>query len=134
MTQAELWQLQLMAVANTANSFESILTVVFAYLAAAYFVGHRLSRFQVATLSVLYVLGATGGVFFTVVEFRRAAYFVDLLVRNYGEQHYSPNVYLIPLFALTMALLIVASLLFMVQIRRRGGTDTSQPAVKSISQ
>ena len=46
MTQAELWQLQLLAVANGITAFGVLLTLITGYLVTAYFAGSRLSRYQ----------------------------------------------------------------------------------------
>jgi Na+/glutamate symporter len=117
MTEAELWQLQLLAVANTAEAVQGVVTIIFAYLVTAYFVGRRLTRFQTALVSLLFVLGATGASFMTFVEFRRAAMFMEQLTRQFGVESISPNAVVIPLYAALMALLIPASVFFMYQIR-----------------
>jgi hypothetical protein len=48
MTQAELWNMQLLAAANASEAFQGVVTIIFAYLVTAYFVGRRLTRFQAA--------------------------------------------------------------------------------------
>jgi hypothetical protein len=118
MTQAELWQLQLLASANTAEAFQGVVTIIFAYLVTAYFVGRRLSQFQAAMVTFFFVLGTTGASFMTFVEFRRAAMFMEQLTSQFGVQSISPNAVVIPLYAALMALLIPASVFFMYQIRR----------------
>ena len=75
MTQAELWQLQLLAVSNSIDGIGVLLTVLSGYLLAAYFVGHRLSRYQAALVSTFFVVGAGLGAFMTFVQLRRAFYF-----------------------------------------------------------
>ncbi len=126
MTQAELWQLQLMAVSNTVSGLTGTLTIVFAYLVAAYFVGARLSRFQASMISAVFVLGAGLSTFLAMVEFRRAAFFMDQLVREFGVRSISPNAFMIPLLAIVLAMVIPASVFFMYQIRRfpRLGANT----------
>lgn len=119
MTQAELWQLQLMAVANSTEAFEGVLTIVFAYLATTYFVGRRLTRAQVVLVSVFFLVGATLSAFMAFVEFRRAAMFMAQLTAEFGVESISPNAVTIPLFALVFLLLIAASVVFMFQVRRR---------------
>jgi flagellar biosynthesis protein FliP len=118
MTQAELWHMQLLASANTSEAFEGVLTIIFAYLATAYFVGRRLTRFQAALVSFFFVLGTAGAALMTFVEFRRAVMFMEQLTSQFGVQSISPNAVVIPMYAILMALLIPASVFFMYQIRR----------------
>jgi hypothetical protein len=58
MTEAELWEMFFEALSVTTSLFSVELTVNFAYLATAYFVGRRLSAFQTLVVSFLYVFGA----------------------------------------------------------------------------
>lgn len=118
MTQAELWQPQLLAAANTSEAFQGVLTIIFAYLVTAYFVGRRLTGFQAALVSLFFVLGTAGAALMTFVEFKRAAMFMEQLTSQFGVQSISPNAVVIPLYALLVALLIPASVFFMYQIRR----------------
>ena len=118
MTEAELWQLHLVAVANTAEAFQGVLTIVFAYLVTAYFVGRCLSRFQSALVSLLFLLGAVGASLMSIVEFRRPALFMEQLTSRFGVESISPNAVIIPLYAVLMGLLISAAVYFMYQIRR----------------
>ena len=118
MTEAELWQLQLLAAANTEQAFQGVLTIIFAYLVTAYFVGRRLTPFQSALVSLFFLLGAAGASFMAIVEFRRAAMFMEQLTRQFGVVSISPNAVVIPLYAVLMGLLIPAAVFFMYQIRR----------------
>ena len=52
-----------------------------------------------------------------LVEFRRAAMFMEQLTSQFGVESISPNAVVIPLYAVLMALLIPASVFFMYQIR-----------------
>ena len=52
MTEAELWHMMLLAADNTFSGMAGIASITFAYLAAAYFVGAKLSRFQAAVATV----------------------------------------------------------------------------------
>ena len=88
MTQAELWNMQLLAAANASESFQGVVTIIFAYLVTAYFVGRRLTHFQ-----------------------------MEQLTSQFGVESISPNAVVIPLYAVLMALLIPASVFFMYQIR-----------------
>lgn len=118
MTEAELWNMQLLAAANASESFQGVVTIIFAYLVTAYFVGRRLTRFQAALVSLFFVLGAAGASFMTFVEFRRAAMFMEQLTSQFGVESISPNAMMVPAFSALMALLIPASVFFMYQIRR----------------
>ena len=59
MTEAELWHMHLLAGENTFIGMENVATIIFAYLAAAYFVGGKLSRFQAALATVFFVFVAS---------------------------------------------------------------------------
>jgi hypothetical protein len=118
MTQAELWQLQLMAVANSIDGIGVLLTVLSGYLLAAYFVGHRLSHYQAALVSTFFVLGAGLGAFMTFVQLRRAFFFVEQLGSQYGVPSYMPNTVVTYLAGTLLCLLVPAALFFMYQIRR----------------
>ncbi len=58
MTEAELWQLFFAANERVGDTFSGLLSVTFAYLATAYFIGKRLSSFQTLVVSFLYVYAA----------------------------------------------------------------------------
>jgi len=101
MTQAELWNMQLLAAANASESFQGVVTIIFAYLVTAYFVGRRLTHFQ-----------------------------MEQLTSQFGVESISPNAVVIPLYAVLMALLIPASVFFMYQIRgnpQLGRVEASDP-------
>lgn len=118
MTEAELWHMMLLAVEDLAANLETLLTVVFAYLATAHFVGKKLSRFQAVLVSVFFVFAAGTAGFMALVMWRRATYFVDQLVGRFGVESFAPNQFLIVLFAIVLALLVPACVFFMYQSRR----------------
>lgn len=118
MTQAELWQLQLLAVSNGITAFGVLLTLISGYLVTAYFAGNRLSRYQAAVVSVLFLLGAGLDAFMVFAETRRAYYFIDQLKLEFGVQSFTPSTLTVYLMGLVLVLLIPASLFFMYQIRR----------------
>lgn len=120
MTEAELWHMQLLAVENAVAGLEGVITIIFAYLAAAHFVGPRLTRFQAAMASSFFVIAAATSAFMAMVEFRRAAFFMSRLSSQYGVVSMSPNQVVIPLFAVLVVLAIPASVFFMYQSRRSG--------------
>lgn len=118
MTQAELWHLQLLAVDNSIEASGILLTMISGYLAAAYFVGRRLSRFQVVLVSIFFLIGALLGSVIALVQFRRAIYFIEQLHDQFGVQSIQPNAVVLPLSGLLLLLLVPAALYFMYQIRR----------------
>ncbi len=133
MTQAELWQLQLLAVSNGITAFGVLLTLITGYLVTAYFAGSRLSRYQSAVVSTLFVLGAGLGALMIFTETRRAYFFLDQLKLEFAVQSFKPSTFTVYLMGTLLALLIPAALLFMYQIRRnpnlgagRGQADSNQ--------
>jgi hypothetical protein len=126
MTQAELWHMHLLAVENAASGLEGVMTIIFAYLSAAYFVGHRLTRFQAILVSVFFIVATSITSFMALVEFRRAAYFMNGLGR-FGVASISPNEFIIPLFAVVIGLFTLGAVIFMYQVRRdaRSGASAS---------
>jgi hypothetical protein len=118
MTQAELWQLQLLAVSNAITAFGVLLTLITGYLVTAYFAGSRLSRYQAAVVSALFLLGAGLGAFMVFVETRRAFFFLDQLQLEFDVQSFTPGNFALYLMGILLVLLIPAALFFMYQIRR----------------
>ena len=118
MTEAEIWQLQLLAVSNAIDGIGVLLTVISGYLVTAYFVGNRLSRYQAAVISILFLLGVGLGSLMTFVQIRRTAYFIWQLKLQFGVQSYMPNTAMVYLAGILLFLLIPAALFFMYQIRR----------------
>lgn len=119
MTEAELWHMHLLAVENASVGLQGVMTIIFAYLATAHFVGKNLTRFQAVLASFFFVIAAGVSSFMALVEFRRAAFFMVQLGGRFGVASISPNNFVIPLFAVLMALLIPASVYFMYQVRKR---------------
>ena len=117
MTEAELWQMMLLASENTFSGVAGIATIIFAYLAAAHFVGAKLSRFQAALATVFFATVAGCWAFFTFVFYRRAIFFMHELTENYGIESFAPNDAIMPIFALLLGLLILACVYFMYQVR-----------------
>lgn len=118
MTQAELWQLQLLAVSNGITAFGVLLTLITGYLVTAYFAGSRLNRYQVAVVSILFLLGAGLDAFMVFAETRRAYFFIDQLKLEFDVQSFTPSTFTVYLMGALLALLIPAALFFMYQIRR----------------
>jgi hypothetical protein len=118
MTEAELWHMNLLAAENTFAGMENLATIIFAYLATAYFVGGKLSRFQAALVSVFFVVVAYVFGAYAFTELRRAVYFLHELKENYGVSEIVPNDVIVPVGAIVLALLIPACVYFMYQVRR----------------
>ena len=118
MTEAELWHMMLLAIEDMSAIFETLLTIFFAYLAAAYFVGRKLTRFQVALVSIFFVLAAGVTAFMGLVVWRRATYFLGQLVDRFGVESFAPNRSLIVVSAIVLALFVPACVVFMYQTRR----------------
>ena len=95
-----------------------VLTMFSGYLAASYFVGSRLNRYQAVTVSALFVLGAGLAEFATFVQLRRAFYFIERLTTQYGVQSFMPSTFVTYFATTVMILLIPAALYFMYQVRR----------------
>ena len=125
MTEAELWHMMLLAADNTFSGMAGIASITFAYLAAAYFVGPKLSRFQAALATVFYTIAAGSWSFFTIVFYRRAIFFMHELTENYGIESFAPNDAYLPFYATALGLLILACVYFMYQVRRNAKTVES---------
>ena len=125
MTEAELWHMHLLAVENTFIGMENVATIIFAYLATAYFVGSKLSRFQAALATVFFVSVASMFSAFAFTEYRRIVYFLRKLKENYGVSEMLPNDAILPVGAIVLALLIPACVYFMYQVRRNAKTVES---------
>ena len=118
MTEAELWQMMLLASENTFSGLAGVSTVFFAYLAAAYFVGAKLTRSQAALATVFFIASAGCWSFFTFVFYRRGIYFMHELSENYGIESFAPNDSMLLVFPTILALLILACVYFMYQMRK----------------
>jgi hypothetical protein len=123
MTEAELWHMHLLAGENTFIGMDNLATIIFAYLAAAYFVGGKLSRFQAALATVFFVFVATVFSAIAFTEYRRTIYFLSELEKNYGVSAMLPNDVILPVGAIVIALLIPACVYFMYQVRRNARPD-----------
>jgi len=117
MTEAELWNAHLLALGNGNGGLESSLAIIFAYLAAAYFAGAKLTRFQATLGTVGFVMAFGLTAFMTFVEYRRCIYFIERLSTDYGVEPFAPNLVMLPFIAVVMALLIPGCIYFMHQVR-----------------
>ena len=115
MTKAELIESLNLAAANGFEGYTMFITVTFAYLVVAYFVGEKLSRLQVLIGSVLYL---ASGISFWFATITHGASFHALA---YEYQELIPSrLWLFPWVETTTVLFsggIIASLYFMWDVR-----------------
>ena len=112
----------LLAADNTFSGWPGIASITFAYLAAAHFVGAKLSRFQAAVATVFYATAASGFRRIAFTVYRRAVFFLHGLTENYGVRAMAPNDAFLPVDATVFGLLIPACIYFMYQVRRNAKT------------
>lgn len=118
MTEAELWQLFFAANERVGDTFSGLLTVTFAYLATAYFVGKRLSAFQTLVVSFLYVYAAGLLAVSSSTLLNRQLEFGVLLQELNPDRFFLIGMGLMLVYTVLLALSIPVSLFFMWQIRR----------------
>ena len=118
MTEAELWEMTFISTGNIASTFSVLLTVLFAFLATAYFVGRKLSTFQTAVVSVLFVWGALMLVLMVSGVMMQSLWFVQQLTQMHPEQTFVLSRTLVYSVITMMIIAILVSLYFMYQIRR----------------
>jgi hypothetical protein len=117
MTEAELWELMFMSVGNSADSLSVLLAITFAYLATAYFVGSKLSHFQVVVVSILFIFGAGVATIGFFGALMRALEFVDQLQQIHPDRYFILSDKSVLAFTALMAAAMPVSLFFMLQIR-----------------
>ncbi len=83
MAEAELWELIAVHAANAMAAFNIYLTVTFAYLVVAFFVGAKLSKLQTGLISALFIFAAGSGLLAMVIYLRSAAIFQDMLASEF---------------------------------------------------
>jgi hypothetical protein len=118
MSEAEIWQLMFMAVDSSLGCVAAILTMCFAYIAAAYFEGNKLSRTQALVITLIFVGGAgmmTVALFGTLSRY----YQFNMLVRHlYPDERFVAGAYFVRVWTGLMVTIALASVFFMYQIRR----------------
>ena len=119
MTEAELWEMFFEASSVAATVFSVALTVNFAYLATAYFVGTRLSTFQTLVVSFLYVFGAGILTMSFAGMLNQGLEFGARLQEIYPDRFFLISPGYVLTFVILLALSIPVSLFFMYQIRRK---------------
>ena len=118
MTEAELWEMFFESANMATSVFSVVLTVNFAYLATAYFVGKRLSGFQTLVVSFLYVFGAAILTMSFAAMMNRGMEFGAKLQAIHPDRFFLMSPVFITTFSALLALSIPVSLFFMYQIRR----------------
>ena len=125
MTEAELWELNAIYIMSGINAAAMYLTITFAYIAAAYFVGAKLTRLQVGLISGLYVFAATSAMIGCVLFLRRSVTFQEMLeprAEAYGRELITNLGYWSGYMGALLLLGIIVSLYFMYDVR---GKSTS---------
>ena len=123
MSEAETLELIAIFSANSWNYFAIYLSITFAYLAVAYFVGANLNRFQVNAISGLFIVSASGA---TIAAFTTTSTWIaliksrptlmdDIAIYSAGIWDYY--------IAAPMVVGIFVSLYFMYEIRARKTKD-----------
>ncbi len=101
-------------------SFSVYLTLVFGFLAASYLVAHRLNRFEILTISGLFVFGASVQAYATVAHLVRQYLFAELAKQKLPELlSFHSKVVILIMGILTISG-IVASVYFMYDRAKRG--------------
>jgi len=124
MTEAELWEMFFLASGSSASAFGLLLTMLFAYLATAYFVGSRLTGFQALVVSSLFVFSSTLSTMGTYGGILRALDFIAQLQEIHPDKRFvfvasERMTYIFPALCGALCFLsIPVSLLFMYQIRK----------------
>jgi hypothetical protein len=77
MTEAELLELVELAAANTFTAFTMYLSVMIAYVVAAYFVGNKLRFAQVVLASGLFIFSAFASTAATITSLARGAGYIN---------------------------------------------------------
>ncbi len=119
MSEAEIYELALMTFDSSANQLGLLLTLIFAYLATAYFVGGRLTRFQTAVVSFLFIVGSSILTLALYGTMQRSISFVERLRDLYPDEVFVMSETWAVSMTTLLALAIPVCLFFMYQIRRQ---------------
>lgn len=118
MSEAEIWEIMWMAVDCSLGCITALLTMCFAYIAAAYLVGNRLSGAQTIVVTLIFFVGTgmmTIGMFGAM---SRHVQFISMLRPLYPNQGFIAGDYWVPVWTCLMIAITLASAYFMYQIRR----------------
>ena len=119
MTEAELLEHAQMAYGNSIAAIALMFTITSAYLAVAYVIGKELSRFQVVTISALFILTVM------ITIFGGYGFFMSVIVSTLEVYELNPSRAVVPLslstpkYVAALDIVIVgAALKFMRDVRR----------------
>ena len=122
MTEAEAYELALMASANGVTSFTVYITFTFGYLAAAYFAGDKLTTSQVVTVSALYLFSALSAMLNLISDLDYMGTALSHAPNLAPEGALNGAEFWTAYMSILMGVGILASLYFMWSIRRGGDT------------
>jgi hypothetical protein len=117
MTEADYYELLFMTFDSMIGSFGLLLSILFAFLATAFFIGSRLTRFQAMVVSFLFIFGATIMVAGTYGVMQRALGFVEHLRKLDPDEFFMMSATFANALLALMVLSIPVSLYFLYQIR-----------------
>lgn len=115
MTESEVLEIINLHAGNAIYSFSIYITLTFAYLTVAYFVGAKMSAFQVAVVSILYFFSGGG---FALSGFTHTQSFVALV--NQHPEFIHTSLWRLPWLALGIVMTVGGMLicfLFMRDVR-----------------
>jgi hypothetical protein len=112
-----------MAFDTIGSNFSLLLSILFAYLATAFFVGNRLTGFQSMVVSFLFIFAATIMVAATYGSMQRALSFVDHLRQLHPEEFFMMSAPFANALLVLMSLSIPVSLYFLY---KSAGTQGSE--------
>jgi hypothetical protein len=121
MTEAELWELNAIYISSSIDAAGMYLTVTFAYIAAAYFVGAKLTRLQVSLISGLYVFAASSATAGCVLFLRRSVTFQEMLAPRaeaYGRELIASLGFWSGYMGAILSVGVFVSLYFMYDVRK----------------
>lgn len=119
MTEAELWDQQVQWVSGAGDSMMSFISIMFAFLIMAHYVGSKLSRTQVGIASALFIWAACLMIYAVLGFFYRAQMFADRLKELDTELTFFLSPWMAIVVALMMIIGIMVCLLFLRQARKQ---------------
>jgi len=121
MTEADLWELNALYITSAIDAVSVYLSFTFAYIAAAYLVGAKLTKFQAGLVSCMYVFAAVCADVPSTLLLRRAIIFQEFLApkaESYGSRIFDLS--FAPGYAgILLVAGILVSLYFMYDVRKK---------------
>lgn len=124
MTEFELEELATSTALAAVETFGMYVTVLASYMVVAYLAGKRLTKVQAATASTLFIVASTLTAYTSTSFFFRVVPWVDSLERINPGKYYGAQPFVGYWMGGLMGLGILASLLFMWQVRH-SSSDSS---------